>query len=107
MAWTIGQRVTVLDGDRPIAIRTVDRVTPTGMPVVGAIVYAVDGSGRGDLRHRTLRPATEEDLLLPAQWKAARDLRVLRASVDAALDEYRDLTEDQCRAVLAILGVAP
>ena len=108
MKWQAGQRVTVLNGDRPIALRTVDRLTPSGMPVVGGDIYFADGRGRGDLRRRRLRPSTDDDLLLPGRWKAERELRDLRERVTRELAAcVGDLTEDQCHAILAILGIAP
>ena len=108
MKWQVGQRVTVLNGDRPIALRTVDRLTPSGMPVVAGVTYFADGRGRGDLRRRRLRPSTDDDLLLPGRWKAERDLRDLRERVDIAVTaRISNLTVEQCNGILAILGITP
>lgn len=63
--WTVGQQVVVACCGRPDRLDRVERVTPTGRPVVAGVLYTADGSARGARGawgRPSIRPATGDDL---------------------------------------------
>lgn len=100
--WYVGQEVALLSNGRLESILRVERVTPSGLPVARGTVWRVDGGERGrshswcSLR---IRPITDAD-------RAEMERRALaRRAVEAANAARGDLTAEQARAILAVLGV--
>lgn len=96
LEWTVGQRVLLtarFDWLSRGTVEMVERVMPSGMPVVKGQTYRRNGAGRGENRNRIapLTPEKEREIAEAArlqkargQWEDAVDrIRKARLSADA------------------------
>lgn len=110
--WKAGQEVFLRDH-----VVTIDRVTPTGIAVIGTERFDQHGYLQGEdkkrRRERYYRPRTTIQAATPEakkEWQEKRDYEALHTEAWSALDKLhvrirnRQLTADEMRAIVTALA---
>lgn len=98
--WTVGQQVVVSYPTHPDRLAVVERVTPTGRPVVNKTLFGREGRiGVGG----TIRPATDDDLARERRLRLWRRIQTIAGQKGPP----GHLTLADLQGLLRVLAPAP